>query len=74
MRDHDPNVRSQAHDAKNDRSTPVPLCARSDARDFRAFRAESPVRCTPTENGHSSTLENGSVIPVMRLDRPGLST
>ena len=36
--------------------------------------AESPVRCTPTASGHSSTLANGSVHPVMRLDGPGLST
>src|SRR5688572_12829593 len=32
--DHDPNVWSQAHDAKDDGSTPLPLCARSDARCF----------------------------------------
>ena len=36
------HVRSQAHDAKNDGSTPVPLCARSDARYFRAFRSGKP--------------------------------
>jgi hypothetical protein len=50
------------------------LCARSDARYFRAFRAESLVWCTLTATGHSSTIGNGSINPVMRLDGPGLST
>lgn len=37
-----------------------------------AFRAQSLIWCTLTATGHSSTIGNGSVRPVMPLDGPGL--
>ena len=54
---------------------PLPLCARSDARYFRAFRAGKPGPVHSDRNrGRSSTLEKGSIHPVMQLDGTELST
>jgi len=51
------------------RPAPVP----EEARSYPAFRAQSRVWCTLTANGHSSTIGNGFIRPLMRLDGPGLS-